>query len=144
MSSRSRSSNFDYFLSSQFLRTYDFSYVVVFSLFLSSHPLFLSVILSLASHRLTRLVRMRQHAFTRGYTCTLYASARCLSTSTHIPHKRLSDVVVIARRADHRYTTWRKNKGPHYDHYVRIPVYIQSPFSENHFYTLGREWTQSC
>lgn len=35
--------------------------------------------------------------FTCGYTCTLYTSARCLSTSTHIPYKRLSDVVVIAR-----------------------------------------------
>lgn len=35
--------------------------------------------------------------FTREYTCILYASGRCLSTSTHIPYKRLSDVVVIAR-----------------------------------------------
>lgn len=40
--------------------------------------------------------------FTREYTCILYASARCLSTSTHIPYKRLSDVVVIARSRTER------------------------------------------
>jgi len=50
----------------------------------------------------------------RGYTCTLYASARCLSSSAHIPYERLADVVVIARGrtpAGPRYTR-RKNKGP--------------------------------
>lgn len=128
-----RDPDFDYFLS-RLLCAHDFSHTATPLSISSPPPHYLSLVF-------TQLVRMRQHEFTRGYTCTLYASARCLSTSAHIPHKRLSDVVVIARRADHRYTTWRKNKGPHHGCYMCVCRCISKAHSSNLLYTQAREWT---